>query len=142
MWSGNKKQTEKLDTLIGPQTELRGDLVFVGGLHIDGNVKGNIHARNDGVTSLVLSDRGTVEGEIRVPHVVINGLVVGDIYATESIELEAKARITGDVYYNRLEVAMGAEVNGNLIHLAEAAARSPEEAEESEGAAIEPEDGA
>ena len=123
MWNGSRKEkAEKLDTLIGQQTELHGDLAFSGGLHIDGNIKGNVIARSDGVTSLVLSDRGTIEGEIRVPHIIINGQVIGDIYATESIELAAKARITGDVYYNRLEVAMGAEVNGSLIHLAETSA--------------------
>jgi cytoskeletal protein CcmA (bactofilin family) len=129
MWNGNKKpKAEKLDTLIGQQTELRGDLTFSGGLHIDGNVRGDVVAGSDGLSSLVLSERGCIEGQIRVPHVVINGMVIGDIHASESIELAAKARITGDVYYNRLEVAMGAEVNGSLIHRAEAeaAARASE----------------
>lgn len=121
MWSGSKKgKAERLDTLIGHETEIRGDIVFGGGLHVDGNVRGNIVARNDGVTSLVLSERGSIEGEVRVPHVVVNGLVVGDIYAIESVELAQHARITGNVYYNRLEVSMGAEVNGRLIHLEEA----------------------
>lgn len=115
-----KRRTEKLDTLIGQQTEMRGDLLFAGGLHIDGNVKGSIVALNDGASSLVVSDRGTVEGQIRAPHVVINGMVIGDVYAIESVELAPRARITGNVYYKRLEVAMGAEVNGSLIHLEEA----------------------
>lgn len=115
-----KRRTEKLDTLIGQQTEMRGDLLFAGGLHIDGNVKGSIVALNDGASSLVVSDRGSVEGQIRAPHVVINGMVIGDVYAVESVELAPRARITGNVYYKRLEVAMGAEVNGSLIHLEEA----------------------
>ncbi len=121
MWRGKKKPgTERLDTLVGFETEIRGDIVFGGGLHVDGNVKGNVIARNDGLTSLVLSERGSVEGEVRVPHVVVNGLVVGNIYATESVELAQHARITGNVYYSRIEIAMGAEVNGKLIHLEEA----------------------
>lgn len=123
MWGGNKKQrAEKVDTLIGHQTELSGDIVFSGGLHIDGKVKGNIIANSDGATSMVLSDKGSVEGEVRVPHVIVNGLVIGDIYASESVELAMNARITGNVYYNRIEVAMGAEVNGSLVHLEEATA--------------------
>jgi cytoskeletal protein CcmA (bactofilin family) len=65
---------------------------------------------------LVLSEQGSIEGEIRVPYIVINGQVVGDIYASESVELAQHARITGNVYYNRIEVAMGAEVNGSLVH--------------------------
>lgn len=120
MSESRKRKTERLDTLIGQQTEMRGDLLFSGGLHIDGNVKGNVVALNDGSSSVVVSDRGVVEGQIRVPHVVVNGMVIGDVYAVESVELASRARITGNVYYNRLEVAMGAEVNGSLIHLEEA----------------------
>lgn len=121
MWGANKKQrAEKVDTLIGDQTELSGDIVYNGGLHIDGKVKGNVIASDDGATTLVLSEKGSVEGEVRVPHVMVNGLVIGDIYASESVELALHARITGNVYYNRIEVAMGAEVNGSLVHLDEA----------------------
>jgi cytoskeletal protein CcmA (bactofilin family) len=118
--SSGKRKIERLDTLIGQQTEMRGDLLFTGGMHIDGNVKGNVVALNDGVSSLVVSERGLVEGQIRAPHVTINGMVIGDVYALESVELASQARITGNVYYRRLEVAMGAEVNGSLIHLDEA----------------------
>lgn len=127
---GRKRKTERLDTLIGQQTEMRGDLLFAGGMHIDGNVKGDIVALNDGTSSVMVSDRGAVEGQIRVPHVVINGMVIGDIYAIESVELASQARITGNVYYNRLEVAMGAEVNGSLIHLEEAGVPRPEPGQE------------
>jgi len=118
MWSNsNKKQrSEKVDTLIGQHTELHGDIIFAGGLHVDGRIKGNVIAEKDGATMLVLSEQGVVEGEIRVPYIVINGQVVGDIYAFESVELAQHARITGNVYYNRIEVAMGAEVNGSLVH--------------------------
>ena len=118
MWSNsNKKQrSEKVDTLIGQHTELHGDIIFTGGLHVDGRIKGNVIAEKDGATMLVLSEQGVVEGEIRVPYIVINGQVVGDIYAFESVELAQHARITGNVYYNRIEVAMGAEVNGSLVH--------------------------
>lgn len=125
MWNGSKKpRIEKVDTLIGQHTEIHGDIVFSGGLHVDGVVKGNIAANNDGTTSVVLSDKGSVEGELRAPHVMINGVVIGDIYASESVELALHARITGNVYYKRLEVAMGAEVNGSLIHLDEAGAKA------------------
>jgi cytoskeletal protein CcmA (bactofilin family) len=120
MWNGAKKQRiEKVDTLIGQRTEVHGDIVFSGGLHIDGVVKGNIEAGNDGSTSMVLSDKGSIEGEVRAPHVMINGLVIGNIYASEAVELALHARITGNVYYKRIEVAMGAEVNGSLVHLDE-----------------------
>ena len=121
MWGGNKKQrVDKVDTLLGERTELAGDIYFSGGLHIDGRVKGNIVSQGDEAALLVLSDKGSIEGEVRVPHIMVNGMVIGDIYALASVELAPNARITGNVYYNRIEIAMGAEVNGNLVHLEEA----------------------
>lgn len=131
MWNGAKKQrVDKVDTLIGQRTEIHGDIVFSGGLHIDGAIKGNIEAGNDGSTSLVLSDKGSIEGEVRVPHVMIDGQVIGDIYASESVELALHARITGNVYYTRIEVAMGAEVNGSLVHLDEAGLKASSAAQD------------
>ena len=65
---------------------------------------------------LTVSEHGTIEGEVRVPYVVLNGVVLGDVHAREHIELAAKARVEGDVYYGLMEMAMGAEVNGKLVH--------------------------
>jgi len=117
-----KKKTHrvgKIDTLVGQNTELKGDLFFTGGLHIDGRVKGNVVAVDGTESALTLSNNGRVEGEVRVPYIVLNGEVVGDVYASEKIELAANAQIRGNVYYNLLEMAMGAEVNGSLVHQAE-----------------------
>lgn len=118
MWGSSNKQqrTEKVDTLIGENTEFHGDVMFSGGLHIDGKVKGNVIADSESSTMLVLSEKGSVEGEIRVPYITVNGSVIGNIYASESVELAQNAKITGNVYYSRIEVAMGAEVNGSLVH--------------------------
>jgi len=109
----------KIDTLIGQNTELRGDVVFTGGLHVDGTVKGNVIADQDSGSVLSLSERGVIEGEVRVPNVVLNGTVAGDVYASNHIELAAHARVTGNVYYKIIEMARGAEVNGNLVHRGE-----------------------
>lgn len=123
MWGSSKnkraKGTAKIDSLIGQNTEVRGDVVFSGGLHIDGTVKGNVLAHEEGAASvLTLSERGRIEGEVRVPSVVLNGTVVGDVHASEHIELATEARVTGNVYYALIEMAMGAEVNGSLVHRA------------------------
>jgi len=117
MWGSKKKlRTTKIDSLIGRHTETQGDLRFSGGLHVDGAVKGNVYADDDSGAVLTLSECGTIEGEVRVPNVVLNGTVVGDVYARDQIELAANARITGNVYYTLIEMAMGAEVNGSLVH--------------------------
>ncbi|SCZ51547.1 bactofilin family protein [Thiohalomonas denitrificans] len=119
MWGKSTKtngKTAKIDTLIGQNSEIRGDVVFRGGLHVDGTICGNISADPDSGSVMSLSERGVVEGDIRVPNVVVNGAVIGDVYVTEHIELAAQARITGNVYYKLIEMARGAEVNGSLVH--------------------------
>ena len=119
MWGSKRKlRTTKIDSLIGRQTETLGDLRFSGGLHIDGTVKGNVYADDDSGAVLTLSEYGTIEGEVRVPNVVLNGTVIGDVHARDHIELASNARITGNVYYSLIEMAMGAEVNGSLVHRA------------------------
>ncbi len=118
MWgkSGNKTKSAKVETLIGENTEFVGDVHFSGGLHLDGVVKGNVIADDETVSVAIISERGCIEGDVRVPRLLLNGKVNGDVYASERVELHKHARVTGNVYYNMLEMAMGAEINGNMVH--------------------------
>ena len=119
--SSKKRKATRIDTLVGQHTEIQGDIKFTGGLHIDGTVKGNVIAENDGRSMVSLSECGTIEGEVSVPFVVLNGVVIGDVHGSEHVVLSSKARITGNVYYNLIEMAIGAEVNGKLVHSLEPA---------------------
>jgi len=112
---GRKKRTAKIDSLIGQNTEIQGDIVFTGGLHVDGKVIGNVEATDPG-SLLTISDQGMIEGEVKIPNIILNGHVVGDVYVTERVELAAQARVNGNVFYNLIEMAIGAEVNGKLVH--------------------------
>ncbi len=114
-----KFKAAKIDSLIGKNTELFGDVHFMGGLHVDGTIRGNVIAAGESSSVLTLSDHGTIEGEVRVPSIVLNGVVLGDVYARDHIELASNARVTGNVYYTLIEMAMGAEVNGNLVRAGE-----------------------
>lgn len=118
MWGKNKKpkSTAQIDSLIGQNTEIQGDVIFSGGLHVDGTVKGSVIAKDGADSLLTLSERGTIEGEVKVPNVVVNGTVIGDVHASGHVELASEARIHGNVYYALIEMAMGSEVNGNLVH--------------------------
>jgi cytoskeletal protein CcmA (bactofilin family) len=113
---GKNKKTTRMDTLVGPQSEVSGDIKFTGGLHIEGTIKGNVIAENDGNSLVQLSESGTIEGEVRAPFIVLNGVVIGDVHGGEHVELASKARVAGNVYYNLIEMAVGAEVNGKLVH--------------------------
>ena len=122
MWGRRKNKkvrASRIDSLIGRQTDTIGDVRFSGGLHVDGAIRGNVTAEEDTRSVLTVSEHGAIEGEVRVPNIVLNGSVVGDVYARERVELAANARVTGNVYYGLIEMAMGAEVNGNLVHVGE-----------------------
>lgn len=117
----SKIKSSKIDTLVGQGVEVSGDINFQGGLHLDGVVNGNIcTAGNAEGTVLVISDQGRVEGDVYVAYAVINGEVIGNVYASEKLELSAKARISGNVEYNLLEMASGAEINGQMLHVVKA----------------------
>lgn len=119
MFRGGKNKMPKIDTLVGHNTVLHGDVRYKGGLHVDGTIMGNVFADDDVDSVLSVSERGVIEGDVRVYHVVLNGKVVGDVHALEKIELAANARVVGNVYYKLIEMAMGSEVNGNLVHQVE-----------------------
>jgi len=114
--SKNKVVSAKVDTIVGQKTRIDGDLYFSGGLLVDGAVKGSVFAEEGSASVLTVSEHGSIEGDVQVPNVILNGSVTGDVRSAERVELAAKARVTGDVYYNLIEMAMGAEVNGSLLH--------------------------
>ena len=110
------KKTTRIDSLIGQNTEIQGEVKFSGGVHIDGKIQGKVIGENDGSSLLSQSEHGEIEGEVRSPYVVINGIVNGDVHGSRHVELLSNAKIKGNVYYNLVELAVGAEVNGKLVH--------------------------
>jgi cytoskeletal protein CcmA (bactofilin family) len=114
----NKKQRRhtEVDTLVGANSRIDGDVNFEGGCHVDGTVKGNVSANTESNSALSVSENGNVEGGVTVPYVVLHGIVRGDVYATKRVELGPTARVIGNVYYNLIEMAIGAEINGKLVH--------------------------
>ncbi|MBL8491379.1 MAG: polymer-forming cytoskeletal protein [Rhodocyclaceae bacterium] len=110
------KPQSRIDSLIGAGTRITGDIAFSGGLRVDGEVHGNVRAAGEGPSTLVISEQARIEGEVSVSHVVVNGTVVGPIASSEFLELQPKARVTGDVEYNSIEIHLGAIVQGRLVH--------------------------
>jgi cytoskeletal protein CcmA (bactofilin family) len=108
---------KRIDCLIGAGTTVNGDVIFSGGLRIDGIVKGNVTVANGEAGTLVVSELAQVDGEIKVSHVVVNGTVHGPIIANDFLELQGKARILGDIEYRTLEMHLGAVVQGRLNHV-------------------------
>ena len=113
----SNKPQNRIDCLIGTGTTVTGDVSFTGGLRIDGIVRGNVTTANGETGTLVVSEQARVDGEINVSHVVVNGMVNGPVTANDYLELQAKARITGDIEYKTLEMHLGAVVQGRLHHV-------------------------
>lgn len=111
-----KSSAEKGVTLIAANTEVSGDLHFVNQLYINGHIKGNVSADVGSDATVVVSEEGSVSGEIRVPNVVVNGSVEGNVYATNRMELAQNAEVKGNVYYKLIEMQLGAMVDGQLVH--------------------------
>jgi cytoskeletal protein CcmA (bactofilin family) len=111
--------TSTIESLIGSATRIEGDVHFVGGLRIDGHVKGNVIADPSQPSMLVISEQARVDGQIQVSHLVVNGTINGPVQADELLELQPKARVTGNVDYKALEMHHGAIVTGNLAYMDE-----------------------
>ena len=104
-------------TLIATNCEFVGDVHFSDQLLVNGVVKGNIYAQSGSKALITVSEKGRVQGEIRVPNVIVNGKVSGDIQSDKHIELAARAEVTGNIYYHQIEMVKGSRVDGNLVHL-------------------------
>jgi cytoskeletal protein CcmA (bactofilin family) len=114
---GASKPLGRIDSLIGAGTRIEGSVHFTGGLRIDGEVKGSILAVEGASSSmLVLSEHARVEGAVNVAHLVTNGMVVGPVVVAESLEMQSKSRIVGDVEYAVIEMQQGAVIEGRLLH--------------------------
>jgi len=103
-------------TLIAANTRVEGDIHFSDQILVNGEIRGNVFADTESDAGLTVSAKGSVAGEIRVPNVVVNGRVQGDIHASRHVELAAEARVEGNVYYNLIEMVMGARVDGSLVY--------------------------
>ncbi|MDP9084833.1 MAG: polymer-forming cytoskeletal protein [Pseudomonadota bacterium] len=122
MFKRKQPSNAKIDTLIGAKTRINGDVEFAGGLHLDGYINGNVRAEQDPGAFLSVSESGCVEGSVVAPRVILNGFVKGDIEAGERVELGSKASVLGNVHYSIIETAVGAQINGKLIHRADSGA--------------------
>ena len=120
MFNRKRNATPHIDSLFGASTRIVGDVLFSGGLHLDGSVTGSVKATGAGVSRLVVGESAVIEGSVQAPVVELHGLVRGDIIASGRVVLGPKGRVEGNVQYGALEVAAGASIKGKLVKLAAA----------------------
>jgi len=130
MFKAKQSNAAKIGTLIGAKTRIDGDVAFTGGLHLDGTINGNVKSEPGAGSFLSVSEQGCIEGSVIASHIVLNGTVKGDIEAADRVELGSKARVLGSVHYVTIETAVGAQINGKLIHRPNTAQAEPPAREE------------
>lgn len=113
-------EVTKLTSLIAPNVEIHGDVVFSGGLRVDGRVHGNVRNESSGPGLLVLSEHGSVTGNVEVHDAVVNGTINGDLSVGHFLELQSRARVSGNISYRKLQMECGAAIDGRLQSLGEA----------------------
>jgi cytoskeletal protein CcmA (bactofilin family) len=116
MFKQASKPQNRIDSLIGATTRIEGNVVFSGGLRVDGMVRGNVASVAEQPGTLVVSADARIDGEVQAAHIVVSGSINGPVHATETLELQAGSRVKGDVYYKSIEIHQGAVVEGRLVH--------------------------
>ena len=113
---GKSKPQSRIDSLIGASTRIEGNMLFTGGLRIDGSVKGNVQALPDQPATLMVSEQARIEGDVQAAHIVVNGTIIGPVHASETLELQSSSKVKGDVHYKSIEMHQGAVLEGRLVH--------------------------
>jgi cytoskeletal protein CcmA (bactofilin family) len=116
MFNKTSKPQNRIDSLIGATTRIEGNVIFTGGLRVDGMVRGNISSVAEQPGTLMVSAEARIDGEVQAAHIVVNGSINGPVHATETLELQAGSKVKGDVFYKSLEIHQGAVVEGRLVH--------------------------
>jgi len=112
-------EVTRLSSLIDRGVEIVGDVIITDGVRIDGHVHGDVRAKPEAHGLLVLSEHGSIHGSVRVYDAVINGTITGDVEVEHFIELQAGARVVGNISYRLLRMECGATVEGRLERMAE-----------------------
>lgn len=121
MFGFKKAKPCSVTTVIGQDTLVSGGMCYHQGMHIDGKVNGNVFPNEMSKSSLSIGENGVVDGNVYAETLMTNGTITGDLYASHTVQLGSSAKIIGNVYYHKLEMAMGAEVIGNLVKVTKAA---------------------
>src|SRR5260221_4168414 len=116
MFDKASKPQNRIDSLIGATTRIEGNIIFSGGLRVDGMVRGNVASAADQPGTLVVSSDARIDGEVQASHIVVNGTINGPVHAIETLELQANSKVKGEVHYKSIQVQQGAVVEGRLVH--------------------------
>jgi cytoskeletal protein CcmA (bactofilin family) len=112
---GKSIEVTKLSSLVADNMAITGDVAFSSGLRVDGRIDGNVTSEEGANGLLVLSEKGRINGTVKTWDAVINGTINGDLEVEHFLELQANARVTGNITYRQMQLDCGAAVEGKLV---------------------------
>lgn len=101
------KKQPRLETIIGPDTTLHGELNSVGTVRIDGSLEGNLSAE-----WVIIGEKGNVKGDVTTKGMIIGGKVKGNIRSDDVVEIKQKGEVCGEIFTTSLIIIEGAVFEG------------------------------
>jgi len=95
--------------IIGPETQIEGEVNSAGDIRIDGMIKGSVTSK----AKIVLGATGSIEGDIKCQNADISGVIKGVSTVNEMLFLKSTAKINGDINTGKLIVEVGASFTGS-----------------------------
>jgi cytoskeletal protein CcmA (bactofilin family) len=105
-----KNSDFSINTIIGPNTSLQGDVETGGFTRIDGSIRGNVHAKG----RIVIGEKARMRGNISGTAITIGGVVYGNIIARESLVILSTALVLGDIITRRIQADEGCLIHGRV----------------------------
>lgn len=103
------KDDGKLESLVGPGSNLEGEFKVKGTLRVEGSIRGRVNA-----DCVIVSERALFQGDITARRIIVGGKVEGNLRAQEVVEIKSKGKVLGEIFTNKFSVSEGGEVNGKI----------------------------
>lgn len=111
MARGNRDSLYNNNTIISAGTVINGDITAPGFVHIDGSLKGNLHAQGQ----VVVGKKARMKSDITGTNVTIGGVVKGNIIASERVTILSTGLVLGDIITRRIQADNGSLIHGKVI---------------------------
>ena len=105
----------KINTLIGPDISIKGDIIYQGVVHVEASIEGSLVSDKKKESKLYINKSSTVKGYVDALNVAIDGTVHGNVYAYNLLQLGSNAFVKGNIYYKSIEMDVGAKIDGMLV---------------------------
>ena len=100
---------KKLESIIGKNSDINGELNVSGTLRVDGMVHGKVNAE-----CVIVSESAMIKGDIKARAIIVGGKVEGNLFGEEMIEIKSKGMVLGEIFTNKFFVIEGGILNGRV----------------------------